>query len=144
MIARIGAFLILSSLLGACAVTTRSGAPEYSREYVLAADTKVWTDCHLFTGGYSLNMGGPETAHCVVSERYNSPPLLSAERLEADKKRMVILKKGSSVRIERIFTVTHQGVSTAELLIADHESGATRRVFAPFWPTETPNLLRAR
>ena len=91
-----------------------------------------------------MNLGGPETAHCVVSERYNSPPLLSAERLEADKKRMVILKKGSSVRIERIFTVTHQGVSTAELLIADHESGATRRVFAPFWPTETPNLLRAR
>lgn len=141
MITRVGCILVVSCFFGGCAISTKSIAPEYSREYFLAADTRVWTDCRLFTSWYSLNIGGPETVYCIVSERYNSPPRLSAEKIESDKKRMVTLRKGSVVRIKRIFTITHQGTSNAELLITDPESGETKQVFAEYWPTENPNLL---
>ncbi|MOA11744.1 hypothetical protein D3C78_1317000 [compost metagenome] len=141
MITKIVCFLIVSCLLGGCAVSTERFTPEYSREYFLAADTRIWTDCRLWTGWYSLNIGGPETVYCIVSERYNSPPSLSAEKIESDRKRMVTLKKGSLVSIMRIFTITHTGVSNAELLITDSDSGTTTRVFAEYWPTENPRLL---
>jgi hypothetical protein len=104
----------------------------------------VWTDCRLFTGAYSLNIGGPEKALCIVSERYNKPPRLSAEKLEADKKRMLTLKKGSIVRIVRIFTIAHEGVPNAELMVTDPESGVTERVFAQYWRSENPNLLSVK
>ena len=144
MISKVGCLLIVLWILGGCAVSTERSEPEYSREYFLAADTKVWTDCRLFTGWYSLNIGGPETAYCIVSERYNSPPFLSAEKIESDKKRMVTLKRGSLVRVTRIFTTSNDGVTKAELLITEPESGTTKRVFAEHWHSEKPRLLISR
>ena len=144
MTTKFGWSLILLCSLAGCAVSTERFAPEYPREYVLAADTRVWTDCQIWTGAYSLNFGGPDTVNCLVSARYDSPPRLSPEKLASDKKRMVTLKQGSPVRIERIFKIVHTGVSAAELLITDLDSGATRKVFAEYWPTENPSLLIAK
>lgn len=130
--------------LAGCAVSTESRAPEKNYTYELASDTRVWTDCRLFTGWYSLNIGGPESALCFVSERYNSPPILASEKVESDKKRMITLKKGSVVKIKRIFTTNHDGVKTAELLVTESGSGQTRQVFAQYWPYDNPNLLSLR
>jgi hypothetical protein len=136
--------LIVPLLLAGCAVSTERFAPEYSPTYVLASDTRVWTDCSLFTGWYSLNIGGPEKVFCFVSEYYNSPPVLSAQKIESDKKRMITLRKGSLVRIKRIFTTVHDGMSSAEMLITDSDSDLTKQVFAEYWPNNHPNLLSTR
>lgn len=141
---RIAGLLLTTLCFTGCAVTTKRFAPEYSKEYLLAADTKVWTDCHIFTGWYSLNIGGPEKVNCLVSERYNTPPALPQEKIESDKLRMIVLQKDSLVRIKRIFTVVHEGVSSAELQVTDPETGLDMQVFAEYWPNENLNLLKQK
>jgi hypothetical protein len=125
--------------LAGCAVSTEFRAPE--RQYKLASDTRVWTDCSLFTGWYSLNISGPESVLCFVAERYNSQPVLAPEKVESDKSRMITLTQGSVVKIKRIFTTNHDGVKTAELLVTESASGQVRQVFAQYWPYDNPNLL---
>ncbi|WP_193165846.1 hypothetical protein [Microbulbifer hainanensis] len=144
MTKRIICFISATFLLVGCAVSTKRIASDYSRDYFLASDTRVWTDCEIWTDWYSLNFGGLENVNCLVSEHYNSPAVLSSEKLESDKKRMIVLNKGSLVRIKRIFTIVHTGVTNAELMITDSESGKTERVFATYWPNENPNLLEAK
>ena len=135
-------FLFIATVwLAGCAVSTEYRAPEEHYTYKLASDTRVWTDCRLFTGWYSLNIGGPESALCFVSERYNTAQTLTTEKVESDKKRMITLKKGSAVTIKRIFTTSHDGVRTAELMVTESDSGQTLKVFAEYWPHENPNLL---
>jgi len=135
--------LAVVSLLSGCAVTTERFAPEYSRGYVLTSDTKVNTDCGMWTGFYSLNIGGPETVNCVVVEGYDNMPH-SPEIIERDKKRMVLLKKGSPVHIKRIFTVVHEDQTNAELEITDLSTGVTTPVYVRHWPHWNPHLLDSK
>lgn len=135
--------LLAAALLSGCAVTTERFAPEYSRDYVLAHDTRVRTDCALWTGFYSLNFGGLETVPCLVFEGYN-PATLPPEILERDKHRIVVFKKGSPVRIKRIFTIVHESETIAELAITDLDSGVTTPVFGEHWPRRNPHVLDAK
>ena len=136
--------VIAACLLTGCAVTTKRFAPEYSRNYVLAADTPVWNNCHLWTGWYSLNIGGYDEVNCLVSEYYGKSGDIPEEVKTRHAQHTVVFKKGSQVRIKRIFTIVHQGNSTAELLITDPDTGRSTAVYGEYWPANNPNLLQSQ
>lgn len=127
--------LVLSLLLTGCVLDPLvSALPK--RTYYLAADTWVWKDCRMFTGSYSLWVGGPETVHCFVSDQFTP----ATPGFEESRKRMVMFKQNSPVQIKRSFSIGTGVYSGAELLVTVPETGESTTVYSQFWSTDRLKL----
>lgn len=106
--------------LAACVSTTRNAA-EYKQHYVLAEDVHLYR-CHSFTGIHSVWFAGPEDVETICSAKI---PVAKA----------AIIRKGSPVRILKLFKVAAIGASysDAKLQILDRDTKAIHVVYVK-WP----------
>lgn len=112
---------LIGLLLSGCA-SSDWFATEYSKDYTLAYNTSAG-DCHTFTGTYSLLFGGLETVTCFKGA--------------GD----LVLKKGSAVKVKRIFRITTiDNTDQAVLVVTDPDTGEKRQIYSVDWQQDRKKL----
>ncbi len=125
---RIGLAVALAAATISCSSTKRHAA-EYKQQYCLAEDVHLYWS-RSFTGLYSAWFGGPRRVETLCSATL---PVPGAR----------VIKKGSPVRVRRLFTLSavDASYSEAELHITDPETGILHEVYVK-WPGAQSLLAR--